>query len=111
MAVESGVVPWFADLANYLVSGKLPPDLNFQQKKRFLHEAKSYFWDDPLLFKQCADGMIRRCVPKDEIESILHHCHSTDYGGHFGSNRTAMKVLQSGLFWPTLFEDARHFVE
>ena len=79
--------------------------------KRFLREAKSYFWDDPLLFKQCADGMIRRCVPEDEMESILHHCHSTDYGGHFGSTRTAMKVLQSGLFWPTLFKDARHFIE
>ena len=31
-------------------------------------------------------------------------------GGHFGGQRTAAKVLQSGFYWPTLFKDAHHFV-
>ncbi|KAK8600012.1 hypothetical protein V6N12_049873 [Hibiscus sabdariffa] len=29
--------------------------------------------------------------------------------GHFGGSRTAAKVLQSGLYWPTLFKDAHNF--
>ena len=53
--------------------------------------------------------MIRRCVPKEEIESILAHCHTLACGGHFGGNRTAVKVLQSRFYWPTLFKDAHHF--
>ena len=46
---------WFADIANYLFAGIIPPDLTFQQKKRFFVEVKRYFWEDPILFKQCVD--------------------------------------------------------
>ena len=48
MRVET-TVPWFADYVNYLACKVLPPDLSSQQK--FLHDVKSYLWDDPLLFK------------------------------------------------------------
>ena len=86
MKVES-IVPWFADYVNYLACKVLPPDWSSQQKK------KSYLWDDPLLFKRGADQVIRRCVPDEEIPNILHHCHSSSYGGHFDAQRTVAKVL------------------
>ena len=35
-------LPWYADFANYLVSGLLPHELNYQQRKRFLYDVKSY---------------------------------------------------------------------
>ena len=62
------------------------------------------------LFKVCADGMIRRCVPEGEMNSILHHCHDKEIRGHFGSTRTAAKVLESGFYWPNLFKDAHRYV-
>ena len=46
--------PWYADFANYLVSGLLPPELNFQETKKFLHDVRSYQWDDPHLYKLCS---------------------------------------------------------
>ncbi|XP_074298869.1 uncharacterized protein LOC141629833 [Silene latifolia] len=55
--------PWYADLGNYVVSGELPPDLSYQQRKRFLYNANQYVWDYPYLFKKCADGLYRRCIP------------------------------------------------
>ena len=103
--------PWYADFANYVVSQVFPPDLTRQQKKKFLHDVKWYIWDEPYLFKQCADKMIRRCIPYSEVHSILTECHSSAYGGHYGSERTAAKVLQSGFYWPTLFKDAHQFVK
>ncbi|KAL5571515.1 hypothetical protein UlMin_021112 [Ulmus minor] len=102
--------PWYADFANFLVSGLLPPDLTSQQKKRFLHDVKFYHWDEPFLFKQCADQMIRRCIPREEADSILQQCHSSPYGGHFGGVRTANKVLQASFYWPTLFKDVHSCV-
>ncbi|KAL4324217.1 hypothetical protein GQ457_11G024180 [Hibiscus cannabinus] len=80
-------------------------------RKRFKHNAKGYFWDEPYLFKQCADEIIRRCIPEEEQQIILEQCHSAPYGGHFGGNRTTAKVLQSGLYWPTLHRDAQLFCQ
>ncbi|KAL4387055.1 hypothetical protein GQ457_09G019640 [Hibiscus cannabinus] len=103
--------PWYADFVNYIVSGILPHQLNYQGRKRFRHNAKGYFWDEPYLFKQCADQIIRRCIPEEEQQMILEQCHSASYGGHFGGNRTAAKVLQSGFYWPTLHRDAQLFCQ
>ncbi|XP_058784125.1 uncharacterized protein LOC131658893 [Vicia villosa] len=70
-----------------------------------------YLWDDPCLYKKGLDGLIRRCVPEEEQRDVLKACHDSEYGGHFSGDRTAAKVLQSGLYWPTLFKDAQSIVK
>ncbi|RVW50055.1 Retrovirus-related Pol polyprotein from transposon 17.6 [Vitis vinifera] len=54
--------PWYAHIANYLVIGEIP------------------------------NQIIRKCVPEDEQQGILSHCHENACGGHFASQKTAMKV-------------------
>ena len=103
--------PWFADIANYVASGIMPLDLSSSQKKRFLHDCKEYYWDEPYLFKQGVDQIFRRCIPEEEVLSILTACHDSPYGGHYSGERTAFKVLQSGFFWPSLFKDAYLFAK
>ena len=90
---HSHEIPWFADFANYLASGLMPPDLTSQQRKKFLHDVKNYFWEEPYLFKQCADQMIRRCVAEHEIEGIPFQYHSSPSGGQFGGTQIVVKVL------------------
>lgn len=34
-----------------------------------------------------------------------------DAGCHFGGKATARKVLQAGLWWPTIFKDAKDYVK
>ena len=104
-AILDTPAPWFADIANYLSCNILPPDLTYQQKRSFLHDVRQYFWDDPLLYKQGVDGLFRRCVPDNEIESVINMCHSSPCGGHMSANKTMAKVLQCGFFWPTMFKD------
>ena len=104
------LVPWYVDLVNYLVCGVLPPELSYQQRNKFFSDVKHYYWEEPLLYKQCGDGLIRHCLPEDEIRDVLTHCHSLECGGHFCSTKTVAKVLQSGFYWPTLFQDVREFV-
>ncbi|XP_061355817.1 uncharacterized protein LOC133300313 [Gastrolobium bilobum] len=106
LMISEKQAPWFADIANYLAAGIEPYHLNHQGRKRFHHEAKQYFWDDPLLYKRCSDQLLRRCIPEGEQQKILEQCHNSPYGGHFAGARTAAKVLQSGLYWPSLFKDA-----
>ena len=69
---------WYTDYANYLASEIIPSNLSYQQKKKFFSDIKYYLWEDPFLFKVCEDGMIRRCVPEGEMNSILHHCHDRE---------------------------------
>ncbi|XP_027357518.1 uncharacterized protein LOC113866919, partial [Abrus precatorius] len=52
------------------------------------------------------DQVIRRCVPDEEISSILQFCHASAVGGHQGPQRTARKVLDAGLYWPSIFKDS-----
>ncbi|KAK4269610.1 hypothetical protein QN277_022745 [Acacia crassicarpa] len=109
-AISCVHTPWYVDIANFLVTRDIPAEFSYHQKKKFLYDSRKYFWDEPYLFKQCPNQMIRRCIPDDESEDILRHCHSSLYGGHYGGIRTAAKVLQLGFYWPTLFRDAHQFV-
>nr|GFB19326.1 reverse transcriptase domain-containing protein [Tanacetum cinerariifolium] len=114
--------PWYADLANYhagnfIIEGmtsqqkkKFLKDarhyfwddpylfrtMTSQQKKKFFKDARHYFWDDPYLFRTCADQIIRRCVASKEANDILNACHSGPIGGYYGASYTAKKVFDSG---------------
>ncbi|CAM8908302.1 unnamed protein product [Rhodiola kirilowii] len=102
----SGKMPWFAPLVNYLVGGKFPPSYSKAQCLKLKHDAKYYVWDDPYLWKIGVDQILRRCIPDDEIVSVISFCHELECGGHFGPRRTARKILDSGFFWPHVFRDA-----
>lgn len=88
----------------------MPAQWNTQARRRFLAEVKRFSFDDPYLFKYCADQIIRRCVPDSEHRSIMNFCHTEACGGHFSFKKTAAKVLQCGFYWPSLFKDTFEFV-
>ena len=88
--------PWYAHIANFLATGEIPYDWKEQDRKYFLAKIHSYYWEELFLFKYCADQIIRKCVPKEEQQGILSHCRAC--GGHFASQKMAMKVLQSGFY-------------
>ncbi|GJX20920.1 reverse transcriptase domain-containing protein [Tanacetum coccineum] len=67
--------PWFADYANYHAGNFIVKGMSSQQKNKFFKDVKHYFWDDPYLFKICADQVIRRCVSGQEAVDILTACH------------------------------------
>ncbi|GJS02491.1 reverse transcriptase domain-containing protein [Tanacetum coccineum] len=102
--------PWFADFANYHAGNFVVKGMSSQQKKKFFKDVKHYFWDDPYLFKVCADQVIRRCVFGQEAHDILMACHDGPTGGHHGANYTAKKVFDSGFYWPTIYRDAHDLV-
>ncbi|GJU35907.1 reverse transcriptase domain-containing protein [Tanacetum coccineum] len=101
---------WFADFENYHAGNFVIKGMSSQQKNKFFKDVKHYFWDDPYLFKICADQVIQRCVYDQEAVDILIACHNGPTGGHYGANYTAKKVFDSGFFWPTIYRDAHDLV-
>ncbi|GKB76681.1 reverse transcriptase domain-containing protein [Tanacetum coccineum] len=79
---------WFADYANYHAGNFIVKGMSTQQKNNFFKDVKHYFWDDPFLFKTCADQVIRQCVSGQEAINILTAYHSGPTGGHYGANYT-----------------------
>ena len=83
MLVE--VAPWYAHIVNYLVIGEIPSEWKTQDNKHFFAKIHAYYWEEPFLFKYCADQIIRKCVPEEEQQGILSHCHENACGDHFAS--------------------------
>jgi len=50
LVVCQDLIPWFADFANYLASHLISSDLTFHQRKKFMHDKKKLFWDEPYLY-------------------------------------------------------------
>ncbi|GJV10041.1 reverse transcriptase domain-containing protein [Tanacetum coccineum] len=111
VALRVDSTPWFADFANYHAGNFVVKGMSSQQKNKFFKDVKHYFWDDPFLFKICADQMIRRCVHGKEALDILEACHNGPTGGHHGANLTAKKVFDAGFFWPSIYKDAHELVK
>ncbi|GKA98992.1 reverse transcriptase domain-containing protein [Tanacetum coccineum] len=109
--ISSGSTPWFADIANFHAGNFIIKGMSSQQKKKFFKDVKHYFWDDPYLFRICADQIIRRCVHGQEAFDILKACHEGPTGGHHGANLTAKKVFDAGFFWPTIYRDAHTMIK
>ncbi|GJS27960.1 reverse transcriptase domain-containing protein [Tanacetum coccineum] len=109
--ISSGSTPWFADYANFHAGNFIIKGMTTQQKKKFFKDVKRYFWDDPYLFRICADQIIRRCVHGQEANDILKACHEGPTGGHHSANLTARKVFDAGFFWPTIYRDAHTMIK
>jgi hypothetical protein len=84
--------------------------LDRNSQRKIISESKKYFWDAPYLFKLGNDGVMRRCMPREERLEILRKCHSAEYGGHYSHFRTQAKVWSSGFYWPEMHEDTKRYV-
>ncbi|GJZ45332.1 reverse transcriptase domain-containing protein [Tanacetum coccineum] len=86
--------------------------MSTQQKRKFFKDVKHYFWDDPYLFRTCADQIIRRCVHGQEALEILKACHEGPTDCHYSAkHHRRRKVFDAGFFWPTIYRDAHIMIK
>ena len=72
--------PWYADISNYLVAGKLPSHLSHRERRKIIQQSARYSWISGCLFHTGIDQEIRRCIGEDEIYDILKACHDGPCG-------------------------------
>ncbi|GKA74581.1 reverse transcriptase domain-containing protein [Tanacetum coccineum] len=69
IAVRDASTPWFADIANYHAGNFMIKGMSTQQKRKFFKDVKHYFWEDPFLFKICANQVILVFLAKKPMTS------------------------------------------
>jgi hypothetical protein len=100
---------WMIDIIRAI--RKMP--LNHLEKntqRRIISESRKYFWDSPYLLNLGNDGVMRRCVPREERQEILRKCHSAEYFGYYSHFRTQAKLWSSGFYWLEMHEDTKRYV-
>ena len=73
--VISVLSPWFADIANYLVSTQFLPHLSSKEKSKIVRKSAPFTWIGGNLFKLGPNHILRRCVREGEVFDILLTCH------------------------------------
>jgi hypothetical protein len=69
---------WMIDIIRAI--RQMPLDhLDRNSQRRIISESKKYFWDAPYLVKLGNDGVMRRCVTREERLEILRKCHSAEH--------------------------------
>lgn len=81
------------------------------KEKKFISNLKYYFWKDPIFYRQGEDQIIWRCALEEDKHRILEQCHSSTYMGHFCILETTTKILQSNVYWPSIFWHAYEFIK
>jgi hypothetical protein len=75
-----------------------------EQKIRDLRpKAMKYFLIENDLRWRNPDGVILRCVNKEEVDKLLTDLHAGHCCGHFAACITAHNILRVGYYWPTIF--------
>lgn len=102
-------IPWYANVAIYLVVGKLPMHLTVKERKHIVQCMCWFSWIGGYVFHMVFDICIHKCIREDEIYDILKACHDEPCGGHFIDRRTGCKVLQMGYYWLPIFKDSKKY--
>jgi hypothetical protein len=102
---------YLSDIALFLTTGTMSEGYSATQKRHLVVRAADYQLIASQLYKLGLDNILRRCVLDHERPNILWECHNGVSGGHVGSKDIARKILQAGLWWPTLFKDVEEYAQ
>jgi hypothetical protein len=92
------VSPWYDDIRHCLQHGSAPRHLDPTKRRALRLKYASFHLVNGILFRQNFDGVLMRCLEKDEAEKVLLELHAGKAGGHFGGDTTAHKVLRVGYY-------------
>jgi hypothetical protein len=72
-------------------------------------KSEQYHLINSVLFRVNYDGVILRCLEREDADKVLKELHDGPVGGHSVGNTTTHKILRADYYWPTLFRDAHTY--
>ena len=99
MALELPANDWRKEIVDYLEDPckKVSRRIRFQATKYVLLEGELYY--------QTIDGVLLRCLDKEEAKVLMGKIHEGVSGSHQSAYKMKWMIRRNGYFWPTMLED------
>jgi hypothetical protein len=87
------------EIVDYLKdpSKKVDIKIRFQAIKYVLLEGELYY--------RTIDGVVLRCIDKEEAKVLMGEIHEGVCGSHQSAYKMKWVIRRNGYFWPTMLED------
>jgi hypothetical protein len=99
---------WMSQIRSYLENRPLADDN--VEIERIERKSKMYHLIDGVLYRQGANGIMTRCISKDEGIRLLRDIHSGVCGAHSSWRSIVGKTFRHGFYWPTAKDDAMEII-
>jgi len=107
--VPPGKESWYGKLIYLLHHGTFPKNLNPKERRALRVKSAQYRLVNLALFRVNYDGVLLRCLEREDAEKVLRETHDGSTGGHFAGNTRAHKILRFICYWPTLFRETHTY--
>ena len=99
MTLELPADDWRKEIVEYLKnpSKKVRRRIRFQATKYVLLEGELYY--------RMIDGVLLRCLDKEEAKVLMGEIYEGVYGLHQSAYKMKLVIRRNGYFWPTMLED------
>jgi hypothetical protein len=82
-----------------------PPSDDNAEIERTARKSKMYHLIDVVLYRRCANGMMIKCIFREEDIQLLQDIHSSICGSHSSWCSIIDKAFRHGFYWPTTKDD------
>jgi hypothetical protein len=102
---------WYSDIIYYLKNLTFLDNLVDVKRISLRLKAMKYFLTQDGLRWRNPDGVILRCVNKEESNKLVTDFHSGYCGGHFVDQTTSHKILREGYYWTMIFSYTHRYIK
>jgi hypothetical protein len=100
---EPAVDDWRKMLINHINNP------NHSRDKKVRHQALKYTLIDGKLYHQTTEGLLLKCLSKEEAKAAMGQVHDGMGGAHQASPKMKWTLRRVGMFWPTMLKDCFNY--
>ncbi|KAA0048376.1 uncharacterized protein E6C27_scaffold264G00950 [Cucumis melo var. makuwa] len=100
---------WRQPIIDYLKHGKLPT--NPRHRAEIRRRAARFIYYKDTLYRRSYEGLLLRCLGKEESTKALEEAHSGICGAHQSGPKLQYQLKRMGYYLPTMIHDSMHFAK
>jgi hypothetical protein len=107
-AEQQSEIDWMSPIKAYL--NNQPISYDNAEIEHIACKSRMYHLIDGVLYRQGTNGMMMKCISKDEGSQLLQDIHSGVCGAHSSWRSIVGKAFRHRFYWPTAKDDAMEIV-